>query len=505
MMPTTLLLLAPIALPLFTAIAFGVLGWRRVMTGLALLLSATLVVAVGLLAARLSTAGPISTAGGLIRADALTGWILLVIAAVSLLATWASPAYLNAGGAIRRRSRWYGMLLNLFVAAMAIAVLSGNLGIIWVAIEATTIVTAFLVGHDGTRTALEAAWKYVLICSAAIAVAFLGLVLLYFAARQAGLEGPTALDWTVLSRHADQLDPTVTRIAVGLLVLGFGAKAGLIPLHAWLPDAHSQAPAPVSAMMSGVLLSVAFTTVLRFKTIADGALGPAFLRALLLTIALITLAVAAILLIGQRDYKRMLAYSSMEHMGLIALGAAVGTELAIAAVLLHMAGHGLAKSVAFLGSGHIMHRHGSTAVDAVRGLAVTAPALAVTFGLAVAALLGFPPAAVFASEIGIARAGADAGLGWAVALGFLLALLAFAAIAAQIGRMLLGVPGGVADQHSGPPGTQPMATVSHGSTKLGVGVAAPLAVGLLAVAALGVSTGPLNSLLQQAASIIGVP
>jgi hydrogenase-4 component F len=192
-------------------------------------------------------------------------------------------------------------------------------------------------------------------------------------------------------------------------------------------------------------------------------------------------------------------------MGLIALGAAVGTELAIAAVLLHMAGHGLAKSVAFLGSGHIMHRHGSTAVDAVRGLAVTAPALAVTFGLAVAALLGFPPAAVFASEIGIARAGADAGLGWAVALGFLLALLAFAAIAAQIGRMLLGVPGGIADQHSGPPGTQPMATVSHGSTKLGVGVAAPLAVGLLAVAALGVSTGPLNSLLQQAASIIGVP
>src|SRR5262249_18160178 len=206
----------------------------------------------------------------------------------------------------------------------------------------TTIVTAFLVGHHRDRAALEAAWKYVVICSAAIAIAFLGLVLLYDAARHAGLSSQEALDWATLAGHAHQLDPAVTRIAVGLAVIGFGAKAGLVPLHAWLPDAHSQAPAPVSALMSGVLLPVALYAMLRVKAIADPALGTGYPRTLLLILALATLALAALLLIGQRDYKRMLAYSSMEHMGLIALPAAIGSRLAIAALLLHMAGHGLA-------------------------------------------------------------------------------------------------------------------------------------------------------------------
>jgi hydrogenase-4 component F len=284
----------------------------------------------------------------------------------------------------------------------------------------------------------------------------------------------------------------VTRIAVGLAVLGFGAKAGLVPLHAWLPDAHSQAPAPVSALMSGVLLSVAFYALLRFKAIADVALGPTFMRTLLLILTFATLAVAAVLLVGQRDYKRMLAYSSMEHMGLIALGAAVGSRLAIAAVLLHMAGHGLAKTVAFLGSGHILHQHGSSEIAAVRGLVARAPLLAVTFGLALLALLGFPPAVMFASELGIARAGTIAGLGWAVAAAFLLALLAFAAIAARTGRMLLGPP---PEPAHGP----------HGGGLPSLAAAAPLIAGLLAVAALGITTQPFTELLNTAATIVGAP
>jgi hydrogenase-4 component F len=487
----TVLLLAPIGLPLLAAAGFAVGGWRRLTAALAIVLIAAMLTASGYLAASVNTAGPVSTAAGYIRADALTAWMLLIVGAISLLAMAASPAYLAAAHASRQRSRRYGLLFNLFVAAMATAVLSGNLGVLWVAIEATTIVTAFLVGHNGTRTALEAAWKYVLICSAAIAIAFLGLILLYYAARHAGVDSDSALDWTVLTANADHLDPAVTRIAIGLLILGFGAKAGLIPLHAWLPDAHSQAPAPISALMSGVLLSVAFYAVLRFKTIADTALGATFLRTLLLVIALTTLAVAATLLVGQRDFKRMLAYSSMEHMGLIALGAAVGTRLAIAAILLHMAGHGLAKAVAFLSSGHILHRYRSSEVASVRGLAVTAPALAVMFGLAVAALLGFPPAAVFASELGIARSGAGAHLGWAIAVGFVLALLAFAAITAATGRMLLG-----------PPGTT---TPADATVALSPAALAPLLLGLLAVAALGISTGPLTSLLHNAAAIIGAP
>jgi hydrogenase-4 component F len=371
-------------------------------------------------------------------------------------------------------------------------VLAGNLGILWVAVEATTIVTAFLVGHDRTRTALEAAWKYVVICSAAIAIAFLGLVLLYAAARHAGLSGGQALDWATLTGHADRLDPAVTRIAVGLAIIGFGAKAGLIPLHAWLPDAHSQAPAPVSALMSGVLLPVALYAVLRVKAVADPAVGPGYTRTLLLILALTTLALAALLLIGQRDYKRMLAYSSMEHMGLIALAAAVGTPLALAAALLHMAGHGLAKTVAFISSGHILHRHHSARIVDVRALATRMPFLAALFGLAILALLGFPPAALFASELGIARAGTAAGLGWPTAAAFACTLAAFVAIAAHTGRMLLGPPAQPA-----PAGEPP--------DRFAVAAAVPLIGGLLGVAALGITLGPVADLLHAAASVVGAP
>src|SRR5882757_648675 len=194
------------------------------------------------------------------------------------------------------------MLVHAFLGAMCAAVLAANLGVLWVAIETTTIVTAFLVGHRRTRASVEAAWKYVVICSAGIALAFLGTVLIYYAARQAGISEASALDWPTLAAHADRLDPDVTRLGMALIVIGFGAKAGLVPLHAWLPDAHSQAPAPVSALMSGVLLAVAFYAVLRVKAVADPALGAGYLRTLLLILALATLALAAVLLIRQRDF-----------------------------------------------------------------------------------------------------------------------------------------------------------------------------------------------------------
>jgi hydrogenase-4 component F len=486
-----LLVLAPIGLPLAAAGCYALAGWRTRGTAWVGLVTAGLTAADAVaLAARVTRHGPVHALGGLIRADALSAWMLLGIAAVALLACWASPAYLANGHTSPHRARWYGILLHLFIAAMATAVLAGNLGVLWVAIEATTIVTAFLVGHQRSRAALEAAWKYTVICSAAIALAFLGLVLLYDAAKHAGLSGNDALDWAVLAAHAHQLDPAVTRIAVALAVLGFGAKAGLVPLHAWLPDAHSQAPAPVSALMSGVLLPVALYAVLRVKAIADPALGGGYLRTLLLVLALTTLALAAVLLIGQRDYKRMLAYSSMEHMGLIALAAAIGSRLAVAALLLHMAGHGLAKTVAFLASGHILHRHGSSQIAEVRELATRMPVLAGLFGLATLALLGFPPAALFASELGIARAGASGGLAWFTAAAFTLALAAFVAITAHTGRMLLAPAPAAPD---GP------------AARFPIGTALPMIAGLLGAATLGITLGPFADLLHAAASVVGAP
>jgi len=494
---TILLLLAPIGLPLAAALLYAAAGWRPRTTAWAGVITTAVLAADAIgLAATVTRTGPVHTAGGLIRADALSAWMLLGVAAVALLACWASPAYLAAGRTTTRRARWYAILLHLFIAAMATAVLAGNLGILWIAVEATTIVTAFLVGHHRTRTALEAAWKYVVICSAAIAIAFLGLVLLYYAAQHAGLSGDEALDWAALTSHAHQLDPAVTRIAIGLAVLGFGAKAGLVPLHAWLPDAHSQAPAPISALMSGVLLPVALYAVLRVKAVADPALGAGYLRTLLTVLALATLALAAVLLIAQRDFKRMLAYSSMEHMGLLALAAAVGTRLAITALLLHMAGHGLAKTVAFLSSGHILHQHASSQIIDVRALATRMPMLAGLFGLAILALLGFPPAALFASELGIARAAADAGMSWATGAAFAFVVVAFAAITAHTGRMLLGPPtrtaaGATAD------GTPPAVFTNA--------AAMPLIAGLLGAVALGITLGPVAGLLRAAARTVGAP
>jgi hydrogenase-4 component F len=413
-----------------------------------------------------------------------------VVGAVALIACGCAPGYLRgerAAGRTSDEAAWhYHALVQAFLAAMCLALVTANLGVLWVAVEATTIVTAFLVGHRRTRASVEAAWKYVVICSAGIALAFLGTVLIYYAARQAGIAEAWALDWPTLVAHADRLDPAVTRLGITLVVLGFGAKAGLIPLHSWLPDAHSQAPAPVSALMSGVLLSVAFAGILRYRVIADAALGTGFTRVLLAGIALLSLALAAGLLLAQRDYKRMLAYSSMEHMSLIALAAAIGSPLALSAALLHMAGHGLAKSVAFCASGRILQLTGTSRIGRVRGLLGQAPSLAGAFGLSVMALMALPPFSLFASELGIVRAGfaAGPGPGGVTAVVLLLVLVAFAALAARTARMLLGpAPAGPASPSG--PGTW------------------PLVLGLVACAALGTATGPLTDLLHAAAGAIG--
>ena len=485
----TLLLIAPIALPALAAGGYAVLGWRRWTAWLGTVAAGALLAAAVALAVQAVDA-PRTALDGLLRADALSAFMLIVIGAVALLAMLASPGYLAADGTTARDARRYGVLTQGFVAAMALAVLAASLGVLWIAIEATTILTAFLVGHRRTRNATEAAWKYVVICSTGIALAFLGIVLLHFAARHARVPSSGSLDWTRLAAHAGQLDADVTRIAVALLILGFGAKAGLAPLHAWLPDAHSQAPAPVSALMSGVLLSVAFYAVLRVKVIADAALGAGPARTLLLIVALASLAVAAALLLGQRDYKRMLAYSSIEHMGLLALGAAIGSRLAVTAVLLHILGHGLAKSVAFLASGHIHQAAGSSRIDAVRGLAGRAPVVAGGFGVAVLALLAFPPFGPFASEIGMVRAGFDAGLGWAVSIALVLLLVVTGAVAARTGRMLLGA------SRTGPgAATFPVRVPRAG--------AAALVLGLLGCAAIGITLGRLHTLLDHAATVLG--
>jgi hydrogenase-4 component F len=500
----TALMLAPVALPVAGAVACLLAGWRPVTAWLAP------ACAVVTLAAAVTLAGTQPSARialhGLVRVDPLSEFMLIVIGAVGLLATAATPAWLReeiaAGRATARTAARHSLLVQLFLAAMAVAVLAASLGVTWVAIEATTIVTAFLVGQRRTRAAVEAAWKYVVICSAGIALALLGLLLLNAAAAHAG--AGTGLDWARLAAAAPRLDPAVTRVAVALLIVGFGTKAGLAPLHAWLPDAHGQAPAPVSALMSGVLLSVAFSAILRVKAIADLTLGTGFARGLLAVLGIGSLLLAASLLIRQRDYKRMLAYSSIEHMGVIALGAAAGGPLAIAAVLLHMLGHGLAKGSLFVSAGRMLQFTGTSRIDGVRGLAVRLPLLAGCAGAGVLALAGLPPFSIFASEIGILRAGFSAGLGWATAAALALMLVITAALLGHTSRMLLGAGAGGSAAHATVTGAEP---APGGAVAAGPAAGlAPVVVALAACAVLGVYAGPLATLLHSAArTLTGTP
>jgi hydrogenase-4 component F len=490
---------APIVVPAAAALGYALAGWRRATRWLGAG-SAVLVLVVAVLLARESVSvGHSVTVAGLLLLDPLSTFMLIVIGTVAVLTALGTPAYLSAeisaGRAGSRTAARHNVLVQAFLAAMALAVLAADLGVLWVAIEGTTIVTAFLVGQRRTRAAVEAAWKYVVICSAGIALALLGIVLLNFASEQTGPR--PGLSWTGLTAAATQLDPGVTRIAVVLLIMGLGTKAGLAPLHAWLPDAHSQAPAPVSALMSGVLLAVAFSAILRVRAISDLALGPDLARALLLGTALATLVVAVSLLLDQRDYKRMLAYSSIEHMGLLALGGAIGGPAATAAVLLHVLGHAMAKSVLFLGAGRLLQTTGTSRIDQVHGVAAGQPVLAGCLGLGVLALVGLPPFSIFASELGIARAGLGSGsvaVGWATAAALLLAVVIAASLIRHTSAMLLGEPG-----HGGP-GTATAPLVLPRAT------AATLIIGLVMAAALGVSGHPLTALLDAAArTLTGAP
>lgn len=502
------LALAPVAIPLAGAACYAVAGWGPARAWI------SAGAAAGVLAAAITLAATVHqarvTLGGLARVDPLSEFMLIVIGAVGLLAAAATPAWLAAEIGNRRASpraaARHSLLVQLFLAAMAAAVLAASLGVTWTAIEGTTIVTAFLVGQRRTRPAVEAAWKYVVICSTGIALALLGLLILNGAAGAAHVAG--GLDWAALVRAAPRLNPAVTRIAVALVILGFGAKAGLAPLHAWLPDAHGQAPAPVSALMSGVLLSVAFYAVLRVKAVSDLALGPSFARTLLAVLAVASLLLAASLLLGQRDLKRMLAYSSVEHMGIIAFGAAVGGPLALAAVLLHMLGHGLAKGSLFVSAGRILQVTGTSRIGGVTGLAGRLPFLAACTGAGVLALLGFPPFSLFASEVGIVRAGFSGPLAWVTGLVLALLLIIAAALLAHTSRILLGPgpenPEGPAPENPGNPEGGP--APGPAGARPGLSGLVPAAVALAACAVLGLYAGPLAGLLSAAARTLpGTP
>lgn len=471
------LVLLPLVACTVLAIATAILR-NRVLSRYAVVAAAVVVLGSGLALVGVTLDGHTPTAlDGLLRVDALSAFMLTVVGSVGLTAAW------GALDPLRPRDHVYSVLALLFLGAMSLAVLADNLGVLWIAVEATTIATAFMVGHHRTRRAIEAAWKYVVLGSVGVAIAFLGIVLLYAATRSAG--DPT-LSWSVLANTRPDLDPSVVRVAAGLAILGFATKAGLAPMHSWLPDAHSQAPAPVSGLMSGVLLAVAFYAILRVQAIATPVIGSGLMRGLLVTAGLLSLTLSALLVIRQRDLKRMLAYSSIEHMGLLALAAAAGGRLAIAGALLHVLGHGLAKSTTFVASGRILAAEGTTTMADIRGLVARRPGVAVPFLVGVVALLGLPPFSLFFSEVAIVVGGVQQGLGWVMAVAVLLLLVMFAAMSRHVVAMLFGGPAAGAEPDRAPYGPR-----------------LPLILALTATGVVGFVAGPFATLLDRAASVLG--
>jgi hydrogenase-4 component F len=294
--------------------------------------------------------------------------------------------------------RFYHAMYQILMFAMNLALVTNNIGVMWVAIEVATLTTVLMVGIYRTHEALEAAWKYFILGSVGIALALFGTILVYMAARPVIGEGLDAMVWTVLVQHGARFDPALLNVAFVFLLLGYGTKVGLAPLHAWLPDAHAEGPTPISAVLSGLLLNVALYALLRFKMLL--AVNPAALAPgpLMITMGLISLIFAAFMLYRRRDIKRMFAYSSIEHMGIIVFAFGMGGPLANFAGLLHMTMHSLTKSAIFFAVGHIAQVKGTQRIADMGGLTETNPVLGWGLILGVVAIAGLPPLGIFMSE-----------------------------------------------------------------------------------------------------------
>jgi hydrogenase-4 component F len=443
----------------------------------------------GLATATLIAIFALRIAGGAPGGDALSALFLLpigiVYAPVAIYSYWYVRAERFGGGDAERHRREFLALTNGFACAEAAIPLLTNLAALWVALEVTTILAALLVRLQGSDGALEASWKYILIASCGLALGLAGVIVLY-ASGASALGAHYDPMWSKYIAVAARLQPDAVRVAFILALVGFGTKMGLAPMHTWLPDAHGSGPTPTSAMLSGVLLSDALYVILRFASIANATVGSAMTHRLFFIVGLLSLALAAFFLLRQSDVKRMLAYSSIEHMGIIACGLAFGGTLAVTGALLHALTHSASKSLAFLSAGRLAHRFDTREIRKIRGGIVAMPIAGTIFMLAGLALAGMPPFGTFRSELMI-LAGGFASKEWYIAAVLLvLIVIAFAGIVRWVAAICTGEP---------PP------EVLRGEHALSASVA--LLLGLIVVVGLGlVVPSPLGALLQGSLRIV---
>jgi hydrogenase-4 component F len=436
-------------------------------------------------------AGRVTALRGVVAIDALGAYVLTLTFIVAGLALWASPRYirheLDAGQLRPNDEGHYYALLLWFIATLLAVPVFDNLGLLWVAIEATTIVSALLVGINRTPDAIEAAWKYLILGTIGVGFALLATLLAYASSVHVLGESSDALNWTRLISIAPTLNPNLLRLSFVFALAGYGTKIGLVPFHTWLPDAHSQAPSPVSALLSGVSITAALYALIRFHLVAAAGLGPGFSSTLLVVFGLLSMAVALPFMIRQEDLKRLLAYSSIEHMGLMAAGIGFGGPIALLGVALHMGLHAVTKATLFLSAGELVQTYGTRRLSAIRGTLLTAPVAGGALGGGILLLGGLPPSGIFVTEFAIVLGGATHGYGLAAAVAAVLLATCFVALAVHGSRIVWG--------HSAP---------VEAARGIGSGMALRLAGPLLAVAALGLWTpGPLATALDSIRTILG--
>ncbi len=435
---TALLWLAPFA---SVVVALGMLGLRSPqmmavldVAGSVATLALTLAVALAVRQAGAVALGPL-------RADAVTVPFILLVGLLAVATSiysvgWMKKA-LERGDFHAQTLRYYYALLHAFIATMLVTVLADNLGVLWIAMEGTTITSAVLVGFHGNRLSLEAAWKYIIVTTIGISFGLFGTVLVYAAA--AHVQGDVgAMSWSRIASIAPRLDPGIVRIGFVFVIVGYGTKAGLAPVHMWLPDAHSQAPTPVSALLSGALIKCALYGIIRFHTIARGACGPEFSGRLLLLFGLVSVVVATPFILAQRDFKRLLGYHSIEHVGIIALGLGFGGRIGTYGALLHVINHGVTKALVFFVAGDSIGRYGTRDMHDIRGILRVAPWAGTLLMLGAFCLAGTPPFSIFVSELMVLRAGIGGSHWLPVALFLLMVTIIFAGLIHHAGRMAFG-------------------------------------------------------------------
>ncbi|HUJ07286.1 MAG TPA: proton-conducting transporter membrane subunit [Streptosporangiaceae bacterium] len=438
---------------------------------------------------------PLNAWAGFLYADSLSGFFLLTVAGVTVLAAIGSVAYLSAeedaGTLGTVQIRLYFVFFGLFASLMLASLETGNLGLLFVLIEASTLASAALVGLEGKARSLEAAWKYVIISSLGVTIALAGTLFLFYAGSALHLTSDQRLTWPYLFAHAAALAPQPLRLAFLLAVVGYGTKVGLAPMHTWLPDAHAEAPSPASAMLSAALLNTGMYAIIRFLSITQARLGSTFPHLVLLTFGFASVLVGVLFMVRRGNFKRLFAYSSVEHMGIIAIALGFGGVLGLYGALLHTLNHAIAKAVLFLGSGDPAQRLRTREATGVRGLLTAVPVAGGALLLGSLAVLGSPPFGLFLSELTIVRAG-FARASPALPL-ILLGLLAVAFIA--FARTTMGMVTGPAAQDLPPDPYRGRA--AHWARVV------PLVVGLVALLALGLwIPAGLNSAIMHSLAAI---